>query len=452
MSFMGKIVVHIPLVTWRDGRPRFWPSAAQRALGYKGEDLRHGPPNRDGRPSGEWFTLAEAQDWSNARQAEIAAKRGRIAGGAATPAAVRRATRAGQAHSLSSLAHMAESFLDQPRLKGEAFAQGKKRRAPLSANTIRYYRQARNLLQQFHDGRVWIMPAAGFTPLGLETLFSDIEEAHGLAQARCVRAFLSVAFKFGVMKRMVPGNPVAQIESTLPMPAPRIRYGSVEEMDHLVKVADALGLPDIGDAILLGLFTGQRQNDRLALEGGQVTGDGILFRQKKKHGQPLLVPLAPELAARLADARARRREWRVNWPHVLLCDAMRRPWEADWYRKNYRLVRIAASTGDVERGQDGKPTAPAVTVFGQRSVPDMLAAAGLAPMPSLVDFRDQDLRDTAVTRLALAGCSKFEIAAITGHSLQSIDDILKHYLGMHPELGRSAIGKLVAWMGRQSRT
>lgn len=445
MSFMGKILIQIPLVTWRDGRPRFWPSAAQRALGYRGEDLRHGP-------AGEWYTLAQAIAWSNARQAEIAEKRARLKDGAALPATIRRQTLAGQAPRLSSLGHMVESFLDQPRLRGEALQQGKMRRAALSANTIRYYRQGRALLERFSDGRVWAMSAAGFGPLGLATLFADIEEAHGLAQARCCRALLSVAFKHGVMNRMVAKNPVAAIETTLPMPAPRIRYGAIEEMDHLVKVADAIGLPDIGDAILLGLFTGQRQNDRLALEGGQVTGDGILFRQKKKHGQPLLIPLAPELAARLADGRARRREWRVNWPHVLLCEATRRPWEADWYRKNFRLVRVAAATGQAERGEDGKLSATSVTVLAGVDVPARLTAAGLAAMPSLADFRDQDLRDTAVTRLALAGCNKFEIASITGHSLKSIDEILKHYLGMHPELGRSAIGKLVTWMGRQERS
>jgi RNA 3'-terminal phosphate cyclase len=70
-------------------------------------------------------------------------------------------------------------------------------------------------------------------------------------------------------------------------------------------------------------------------------------------------------------------------------------------------------------------------------------------MPSLSDFHDQDLRDTAVTWLALAGNDEIRIASITGHSLGSIKTILKHYLGMHPELARSAIARLVAWYDEQ---
>ncbi len=54
-----------------------------------------------------------------------------------------------------------------------------------------------------------------------------------------------------------------------------------------------------------------------------------------------------------------------------------------------------------------------------------------------------DLRGTAVTRLALAGCTEAEIATITGHSLRSVRAILDtHYLSRDPALGDSAIRKL----------
>jgi integrase len=54
-----------------------------------------------------------------------------------------------------------------------------------------------------------------------------------------------------------------------------------------------------------------------------------------------------------------------------------------------------------------------------------------------------DLRGTAVTRLALAGCTEAEIATITGHSLLSVRAILDtHYLSRVPALGESAIRKL----------
>jgi integrase len=54
-----------------------------------------------------------------------------------------------------------------------------------------------------------------------------------------------------------------------------------------------------------------------------------------------------------------------------------------------------------------------------------------------------DLRGTAVTRLALAGCTEAEIATITGHSLRDVRSILDaHYLNRDPALAESAIRKL----------
>jgi integrase len=54
-----------------------------------------------------------------------------------------------------------------------------------------------------------------------------------------------------------------------------------------------------------------------------------------------------------------------------------------------------------------------------------------------------DLRGTAVTRLAIAGCTEAEIAAITGHSLRDVAAILdSHYLHRDPALAESAIRKL----------
>jgi hypothetical protein len=52
-----------------------------------------------------------------------------------------------------------------------------------------------------------------------------------------------------------------------------------------------------------------------------------------------------------------------------------------------------------------------------------------------------ELHGTAVTRLALVGCT--EIAAITGHSLRDTVDPDTHYLHRDPELPRAAILKLV---------
>jgi integrase len=65
------------------------------------------------------------------------------------------------------------------------------------------------------------------------------------------------------------------------------------------------------------------------------------------------------------------------------------------------------------------------------------AAAGV------VGVTFHDLRGTAVTRLALVGCTEAEIAAITGHSLRDVGRILDaHYLHRDPALAGAAITKL----------
>jgi hypothetical protein len=53
------------------------------------------------------------------------------------------------------------------------------------------------------------------------------------------------------------------------------------------------------------------------------------------------------------------------------------------------------------------------------------------------------LRGTAVTRLALVGCTEAEIAAITGHSIRDVRSILDaHYLHRDQALAETAIRKL----------
>jgi hypothetical protein len=53
------------------------------------------------------------------------------------------------------------------------------------------------------------------------------------------------------------------------------------------------------------------------------------------------------------------------------------------------------------------------------------------------------MRGTAVTRLAIVGCTEAEIATITGHSLRDVRSILDaNYLHRDPMLAENAIRKL----------
>jgi integrase len=54
----------------------------------------------------------------------------------------------------------------------------------------------------------------------------------------------------------------------------------------------------------------------------------------------------------------------------------------------------------------------------------------------------QDLRRTAVMRLAEADCTVPQIAAITGHSLKQVEGIMETYFVRTYEMGAAAITKL----------
>ena len=150
-------------------------------------------------------------------------------------------------------------------------------------------------------------------------------------------------------------------------------------------------------ALLLALWTGQRQGDLLRLPWSAYDGTHIRLRQSKT-GARISIPVGAPLKEAL-DAAAKTR----HGP-IILTSSDRQPWTSDGFRSSWtKACRKAGIVG--------------------------------------VTFND--LRGTAVTRLALAGCTEAEIATITGHSLRDVRSILDaHYLHRDPALAESAIRKL----------
>jgi hypothetical protein len=59
-------------------------------------------------------------------------------------------------------------------------------------------------------------------------------------------------------------------------------------------------------------------------------------------------------------------------------------------------------------------------------------------------------RDSTYRTLRNCGAISLpQIAAITGHSLNSITQIIKHYLVLQPAMADAAIRKLSAWLSEQ---
>jgi hypothetical protein len=289
------------------------------------------------------------------------------------------------------------------------------------------------------------MTAQDISTKRLKAEITGVHEERGLHTARGVKATLSAAWSHAMRTRDdVKHNPFAKLK--METPKERWRAGSIAEMETLIRAADLIGRPDVGDAIVMGLMTGQRQADRIneMTEAGRTDDGRILIRQGKR-GAVVALPEDPRVVARLAAGRARREAWKVKPLALLVDEQLRKPWSADRYRKIFAVARATAVAGIPAHGyhlagqdDDGRNTLPAD--------PRVPAHWQLQPCPSLADFHDQDLRDTAVTWLALAGATIPEICAVTGHSLQSATSVLKHYLGQHPDLARSALRHLGIWL------
>jgi integrase len=157
----------------------------------------------------------------------------------------------------------------------------------------------------------------------------------------------------------------------------------------------AVASPPLGLAFLMAIWTGQRQGDLLRLPWAAYDGSTIRLRQSKT-GARVSIPVSAALKAALAAEKRR--------SPIILTNQDGRPWTADGFRSSWRKT---------------------------------CAKAGIT------DLTFHDLRGTAVTRLALAGCTESEIAAFTGHSLSDVRSILDvHYLHRDPALAESAVRKL----------
>lgn len=150
-------------------------------------------------------------------------------------------------------------------------------------------------------------------------------------------------------------------------------------------------------ALMLALWTGQRQGDLLRLTWRQYDGTFIRLRQSKT-GKHVTIPAGEPLKAMLDAVPLKDRGERI----LLTTEGTK--WTSNGFGVSFRKACIRAKV-------------------------------------SGVTFHDT--RGSAVTRLALAGCEIAEIATITGHSLADVHAILDaHYLSRDIKLAKSGIAKL----------
>jgi integrase len=173
----------------------------------------------------------------------------------------------------------------------------------------------------------------------------------------------------------------------------RDRIWSEQNLASLLSIAPK----EIQLALMLAIWTGQRQGDLLRLPWSAFDGTHIRFQQSKT-GRRIVMPAGAPLQA-LLEVTDRRGP-------LILTNTLGRPWTADGFRSSW-----------------GK----------------------LSDRARIEDLTFHDLRGTAVVRLAIAGATVPQIATFTGHSLRDVEAILDaHYLGRDIQLAEAAVLKLEA--------
>ncbi len=157
----------------------------------------------------------------------------------------------------------------------------------------------------------------------------------------------------------------------------------------------AVASPEIKLAVVLALWTGQRQGDLLRLPWSSYDGTHVRFRQSKT-GRRVTMPAGMPLKVLLDGAERR--------SPLILTNSRGRPWTSDGFRTSWSKTCARARV-------------------------------------SALTFHD--LRGSAVVRLALAEATVPQIAIFTGHSLKDVEAILDaHYLGRDVQRAEAAVLKL----------
>lgn len=263
------------------------------------------------------------------------------------------------------------------------------------------------------------VPVRAITAKRVKTFYGALARPDGegrpttLASANATLRVLRLLYSYAMSEDLADANPARAVK--LIGTPPRVEIWLPSQIALMVEWADAMDLFSIGDAVLLAKYSGQRQGDVLRMRGRQRQDRRIRVKQGKT-GTWVDVPETPKLTDRLDAARARLNRFDNACPELIIAEATGRAYKGDHFRHSFATVRAAAARED----------------------------------PAIAGLKFLDLRDTAVTALAEAGCTVPEICAITGHAEPSAHAILKHYLAVNSAMASAAIAKLVAYEAQKN--
>lgn len=399
MKIKVRYLVEIPGAAGKPPRWYWQPSAELRAQGWRPCRLRRA----DGAVAS---TLDEAVDAAKKLNADLDAWR---RGGADTPAAPPQPAKV----DADSIAHVIRLYKTHRRY----LALADKTRKDYAHHLMRIEEWAGDA------------PIRAITRPIVQDYYESLMATGRLAAANARLRVLRLLLQFGVDQGFAEANPAEK--PGMVGTAPRLRVWTDPEIAAFTTAADAAGHPGVADAVILAIATGQRQGDLLALPALALAPDGAggyrLHLKQSKRGARIQLPIPAGTPAALRIAAAQLRRDQVN---------------AKRADKKQTLITTALwndSTGAKWSDHTFRH------VFAD------LRAIAIKRCPSIADVTFQDCRDTALTRLAEAGCTIPEICAVSGHSEQGAVQVLKHYLALNTEMADSAIGKLLAHQDRKAK-
>lgn len=293
----------------------------------------------------------------------------------------------------------------------------------LRDRTKRSYRQNIKLIERIAGDK----PVAKITPTTVEEIYTTFY-ARTPSRAAAVVRMLCILLKHAVKMNLVTQNAAANAGIKGQPPSGRI--WPREAVRLFVETADAAGWHSVGTAVTIDHWIGQREGDILALPREAVAGGRLRVTQSKT-GARVSIPDSPLVRARI-DAELARQDERAAQAKamgatllpaatLLVCESTGRPWTEHYFRHVFADIRTTLA----------------------KEHPTIAHADGSIEQTGKLLF--MHLRHTAVTELSAAGCTSQLIAAITGHSLNTVNTILERYLVITAELADIAMAKRTAY-------
>lgn len=241
----------------------------------------------------------------------------------------------------------------------------------------------------------------------VEAIHSKMVDKVGLSMAARNMKWLRYALNLAVQEGQIAGSPMEKLR--IKRPDSRQVVVWEDEVNALEAYFLEKGRPSLALGIRLGYDVGQRESDILKFPWTRWKDSELLFRQSKT-GAIVRIQALPELRAAIEAAEKRTRS-----TVMMVNEETSRPWLKDAF--SHRVNDGFRALGLVDK-DTGQPK-----VF-------------------------QDLRRSSVVRLGLAGCTVWEIGAITGHSYTRIEQILEVYLPRSTPMAKAAIERLLEWRKR----